>query len=710
MQASENTPILIVDDRSENLVALEAILSEPGVSLIRANSGNEALRKVLQQDFALILLDVQMPDMDGFETAEFLRLNPKTRHIPIIFVTAGIWDQKQQFKGYEQGAVDYIIKPFEPMVLKSKVHIFCELHRQRKELQVYNQNLELLVKKRTVSLEANKALLLEVGRIANVGGFEIKLPTGELTLGEQVFQIFELDSARPTSLDDIFSRCLPDSRTWLESAIHQAREKGTPFDLELQIEAGGHLRWVNLIGQATLASDKINRIVGVCQDITLMKEQKEKLEHIAHYDMLTGLPNRVLFADRLQQAIAQSQRRKLSLAVAYLDLDGFKEINDSYGHGVGDELLRLLSENMKNALRVGDTLARIGGDEFVAVITNLDSEQDCTLVLERLLHAASMPITVGEAVLTVSTSIGVSLCPQDSADADLLLRNADQAMYEAKQEGKNRYHLFDLERDTAIKNLRENLDSIRNAIKKEEFRLYYQPKVNMRSREIIGAEALIRWQHPQRGLVFPGDFLPFIENHVLSHDVGSWVLKTALTQISAWQAAGMTMPVSVNVSAIQLQQTNFVDQLDDLLKAHPDVNPNLLELEIVETSALENVSKVSQVMHACLSLGVGFALDDFGTGYSSLSYLKHFPAELLKIDQVFIRNMLENPDDLTIVEAIIGLADAFHRKVIAEGVETEEIGKHLLKMGCDLAQGYSIARPMPADKLPEWVESWKAQQ
>ena len=707
MQAPESTPILIVDDRPENLVALEAILAEPAVELVRAQSGNEALRKVLQQDFALILLDVQMPDMDGFETAEFLRLNPKTRHIPIIFVTAGVWDQTQQFKGYEQGAVDYIIKPFEPMMLKSKVQVFCELYRQRQALQAYNQNLEFLVKQRTASLEASEALLLEVGRIARVGGFEIKLPTGELMLSKQVFQIFEIDHTQPAALEDIYSRCLPDSRHWLQSAVHQASKNGDAFDLELQIEAGEYLRWVNLIGQPKLASGQVCKIVGVCKDITLMKEQQEKLEHIAHYDMLTSLPNRVLFSDRLQQAIAQNQRRNLSLAVAYLDLDGFKEINDRYGHGVGDELLRQLSESMQDALRIGDTLARIGGDEFVATINNLESERDCILVLERLLKAASRPITVGENVLSVSTSIGVSLCPQDSTDPDMLLRNADQAMYQAKQEGKNRYHLFDIQQDTAAKNLRENLEQIRKALNEEEFLLYYQPKINMKSRQIIGAEALIRWQHPQRGLILPGEFLPLIENHILSHDLGSWVLKTAIAQISAWQAAGMTMPVSVNISSIQLQQSDFVSLLDNMLKAHPDVAPNLLELEIVETSALENVSKVSKVMHACLNLGVRFSLDDFGTGYSSLSYLKHLPAELLKIDQVFVRNMLKNEDDLAIVEAIIGLADAFHRKVIAEGVETEEIGEHLLEMGCELAQGYSIARPMAADKLPEWKQKWK---
>ena len=442
--------------------------------------------------------------------------------------------------------------------------------------------------------------------------------------------------------------------------------------------------------------------VGLFIDITSMKEYQQQLEHIAHFDVLTNLPNRVLLADRLQQAMLQTQRHKHSLAVVYFDLDGFKTVNDTYDHETGDELLVAISKRMKVALREGDTLARIGGDEFVAVLGGLVQMADCEPILERFLQATANPVIINQNALQVSASIGVTFYPQDNVDADQLMRHADQAMYTAKQAGKNRYHLFDVQQDAAIKTQRENLEGIRQALIKNEFVLYYQPKVNMQTGDIIGAEALIRWQHPQRGILAPGDFLPIIENHPLSVDLGEWVIDTALTQMSIWNATGLNIPVSVNVGARQLQQRNFVTQLATLLLKHPNVKPNFLELEILETSALADITEVSAIMHACREIGVRFALDDFGTGYSSLTYLRHLPADMLKIDQSFVRDMLVDPDDLAIVNGVIGLAAAFHRQVIAEGVETLAHGKLLLSMGCVLAQGYGIARPMPAADIPSW--------
>jgi diguanylate cyclase (GGDEF)-like protein len=437
-----------------------------------------------------------------------------------------------------------------------------------------------------------------------------------------------------------------------------------------------------------------------------MKEHQQQLEHIAHFDALTHLPNRVLLADRLQQAIHHCQRRKHSLAVVFLDLDGFKAVNDHHGHAVGDTLLIALAQRMKAALREGDTLARMGGDEFVAILVDLEHAQDCDPVLNRLLQAASEPFEADTAVLQVSASMGVTIYPQDGSDADLLMRHADQAMYAAKQSGKNRYHLFDVENEVAVKARRESLDRVRTALERGEFVLYYQPKVDLRKRTVVGVEALIRWQHPDRGLLQPGDFLPFVEDHPISVAIGEWVIETALMQMRAWKADGLTMHTSVNVGALQMQQMGFVVWLAEQLKAYPDIPTHRLELEILETSALEDISEVSQTMHACRALGVRFALDDFGTGYSSLTYLKHLPAEMIKIDQSFVRDMLSDADDLSIVRGVIGLASAFGRAVIAEGVETEAHCTQLLSMGCDLAQGYGIARPMPAHNVPSWVAQW----
>ena len=441
-----------------------------------------------------------------------------------------------------------------------------------------------------------------------------------------------------------------------------------------------------------------------------MRRINEQLAEVAHFDMLTHLPNRVLLADRLQQAMAHSLRRSKSLAVAFLDLDGFKDINDRHGHAAGDEFLLAISKRLKSALRDGDTLARIGGDEFVAVMTDLSDERDCEPLLLRLLQAAAEPVQLAGQLLQVSASIGVTIYPQDGASSEQLIRHADQAMYLAKQAGKNRFHLFDVASDAAIRTKREGLEQIVAALRLREFVLYYQPQVNMQSGEVVGMEALIRWMHPQRGVLAPGLFLPLIEDHDLANDIGEMVLDMALAQMAQWRAQGLNLSVSVNVFSKQLQHEDFVQKLQRMLASHPSVPSFALELEIVETSALQDITQVSALMHACAELGVRFALDDFGTGYSSLTYLKKLPAELLKIDQSFVRDMLEDRDDLAIVEGVIGLSRAFNRKVIAEGVETVAHGRMLLSLGCTLGQGYGIARPMPAADLPRWLSQWQAQQ
>lgn len=450
----------------------------------------------------------------------------------------------------------------------------------------------------------------------------------------------------------------------------------------------------------------VQNYVALFTDITQQKEHQRQLEHIAHYDTLTGLPNRVLLADRLQNAMANCQRQAASLAVAFLDLDGFKSVNDRYGHRTGDEFLVVLSQRMKEALRDEDTLSRIGGDEFVVVMSNLQGPQDYEPVLQRLLQAAADPVVIGHLSLQVSTSIGVTLYPQDGSDADVLLRHADQAMYVAKQSGKNRFHLFDVAKDTAVKTERETLEHMQKALENDEFVLYYQPKVNLATGVVVGAEALIRWRHPQRGLLQPAEFLPVIENQPVSLKLGEWVLTTALAQATQWAVQGMPMPVSVNISAIQMQDGGFVRFVRESLAQHPQLPAGSLELEILETTALEDMAKVSQTMRACQLMGVRFTLDDFGTGYSSLTYLKRLPAESLKIDRSFVHNMLSDRDDLAIVQGVIGLAATFKREVVAEGVETQAHGAMLLSLGCPLVQGDGLARPMPASAFPAWAQTW----
>jgi diguanylate cyclase (GGDEF)-like protein/PAS domain S-box-containing protein len=458
------------------------------------------------------------------------------------------------------------------------------------------------------------------------------------------------------------------------------------------------------------AAGRTQHYVALFSDITALKDHQRKLEHVAHYDALTGQPNRVLLADRLQQAIARARRRHNLMAVVYLDLDGFKAINDTHGHETGDELLVAVALRLKETLREGDTLARLGGDEFVVVLADLANVGECESVLSRLLRAAAEPVLVRDIPLQVTASLGVTVFPLDDGDADSLVRHADQAMYQAKQAGKNRYHLFDPGHDREAQSHRETYLRLAEALERREFELHYQPKVNMRSGEVVGVEALIRWRHPKMGLLAPGAFLPMVEDSDLIAHIGDWVLDAALDQMVAWQREGLDIAVSVNTAVRQLQREDFLPGLSRKLAAHPSIAAERLELEVLETAALEDFARVSQVIKGCQDLGLKISLDDFGTGYSSLTYLRRLPATVLKIDQSFIRDMLWNAEDLAIVEGVIGLAAAFHRTVIAEGVETTAHGELLLRLGCDFAQGYGIAHPMPAPELPAWVAQWRPHQ
>jgi diguanylate cyclase (GGDEF)-like protein len=457
------------------------------------------------------------------------------------------------------------------------------------------------------------------------------------------------------------------------------------------------------------AGGQVKQYVGLFTDITEVKEHEQQLELAAHYDALTRLPNRALLVDRLRQAMAQARRHNQLLGVACFDLDGFKAINDGYSHSSGDALLTALAFRMNRALREGDTLARLGGDEFGAIILDIADRDACLPTLTHMLGVVAEEVQIGDVALRVTASAGMTFYPQaEEVDADLLLRQAYQALHEAKLAGKNRYCIFDPSHDLLARSHHENIEHIRRALAAHEFVLYYQPKVNMRTGKVIGAEALIRWQHPERGLLPPGLFLPFIENHQLIVELGEWVIESALAQMEAWQESGFELPVSVNVSALELQQPEFVNRLSARLAAHPLVKPSHLELEVLETSALQDMALSSQVLAACRAAGVLISVDDFGTGYSSLVYLKRLPADVLKIDQSFVRDMLDEVENLTILKGILGLAEAFRRQVIAEGVETADQGLMLLQLGCDCAQGYEIARPMPAQELPAWAATWRA--
>lgn len=451
----------------------------------------------------------------------------------------------------------------------------------------------------------------------------------------------------------------------------------------------------------------VRGLIGISADVTERKEHEKQLEHIAHYDSLTGVPNRVLLADRLSQALARTKREKGLMAVCYLDLDGFKPVNDTYGHETGDLVLIEITRRIKEVIREDDTVARLGGDEFVVLLVGLDVPEECVGSLNRLLEAIHQPIEIQGKLLHISASIGVSLYPEDEQDADTLLRHADQAMYIAKQSGKNRYHLFDAANDLRARSHHELLQQIRYGLAHGEFELYYQPKVEMSTGRLVGVEALIRWHHPKRGLLLPGEFLRVIENTELEIELGDWVFANAFQQLQRWRLLGQDCEVSVNASAYHLQSANFVSKLKALMQhCCPQTCHRCVQIEVLETAALDDIARVSDIIKACREFGVGFALDDFGTGYSSLTYLSNLDVDTLKIDQSFVRGMLEDKGDHAIVQGIIALAKAFERDIVAEGVENDAHYHALLQMGCEVGQGYGIARPMPAEDLIEWSKRW----
>jgi diguanylate cyclase (GGDEF)-like protein/PAS domain S-box-containing protein len=581
-----------------------------------------------------------------------------------------------------------------------------------------NQQILVIATDITEILEAQKKViesehvLQEIMEITHEGIWDWHVPSGKVTHNHQWFEILKFDPNDNINTVDAFESILhPDDIVLVKEHLNALLNgsKAAYYSEHRMICSDGSEIWVQDRGEIIERDENGDpvRIVGAFTDITYQKKHQNELEYMAHYDMLTGLPNRSLEADRLKQAMAQVKRIGGYIAVIYLDLDGFKEINDLYGHDTGDLILVNVSQNMGHMLRDEDTISRLGGDEFVVIIPGLETKNEAFNIAERLLEEASKPVTIESYIISLSASAGITFYPQtDDVDGDQLIRQADLAMYQAKQAGKNRYHVFDTENDRVTRKQHEMILAIEKALKDEEFILHYQPKVNMRTKEAIGAEGLIRWNHPAKGLLYPMEFLPMIENSVLASKIGEWVIDTALNQISLWNSLGYQIPISVNVGATHLLKSDFVERLKYFLTKYSSVDPKMLEIEILETSALEDMQMASEIIKECSNMKIHFSLDDFGIGYSSLSYLKRLPVTTLKIDQSFIRDILNDLDDRLIVVGIIGLANAFVKNLVAEGVESKEIAESLLALGCDVGQGYWISRPISSHDFLLWVQEW----
>jgi len=452
---------------------------------------------------------------------------------------------------------------------------------------------------------------------------------------------------------------------------------------------------------------KLLGMIGIQRDITRLREYQDNLKSMAYHDPLTGLPNRRYLVDRMHSDMAAARRNGSQLAVCAIDLDGFKPINDSYGHDTGDKVIIAFANRLQGLLREEDTVARWGGDEFTVLLKDAGSPNKRLQLIERIMEALSSPFKMEDISVQLSASIGITLYPDDDHDADTLLRHADQAMYQSKQNGKSTYTFFDPEQNRAVHAQATLSSRLAEGIDNNELCVYYDPQINMLNGHVHGFEALVRWQHPQQGLLSPGQFLPMVENHPLGIDLDWWVLEQAAQQVSAWkQTASPISFVGVNIAAMTLQQSDFVARLETLLSRYP-LAKGRLRLEILETSALADIGQVTETINRCSKADVSFAIDDFGTGYSSLTYLRRLPAQMLKIDRSFVADMLEDENDRKIVEGILRMGEAFDRQVLAEGVESIAHGVALLRLGCIYGQGFGIARPMPAEEALTWAESYR---
>ena len=580
--------ILIVDDNADKRLALAAVLDSLGEHVVQAESGRDALRLLLTKEFAVILLDVKMPEMGGYETASLIRSRKQSQSTPIIFVTAYNRVETDMLEGYSLGAVDYIFAPIIPEILRAKVAVFVDLYHKTQEIKRYGHELESLVALRTAALTA---------------------------------------------------------------------------------------------------------------EIAERRQTQERLHHLAHHDALTNMPNRVLFVERLKQALARAQGRKHVVAVLFIDLDRFKLVNDTLGHEAGDHLLRTMAKNLLECIRDGDAVARFGGDEFAVFLNDMAAIEDVLPLAQKFLDALSAPFSLEGTEFFVTCSIGISLFPGDGTDTQTLMKNADTAMYRAKQQGGNNFQFYKASMNSQSRKQLETNNLLRQALQKEEFVLHYQPQFDLKDGAIVGVEALIHWAPAESAVVPPEEFIPLLEENGLIVPVGEWVLRTACAQHHAWCHTGYRpIRIAVNASARQFNEGDLLETVSRILQECP-LLPGLLEIEITESALMQNMPLAIERLQALGKMGVGIAMDDFGTGYSSLGYLKQLPIDVLKVDEIFIRDIASNPADAAIAQAIISMAHSLGMKVVAEGVKTREQMELLRAEGCDFAQGFYFSLPLPSNEI-----------
>ncbi len=672
----ERPLVLIVDDTMMNIDLLADVLGED-YRLGIATNGVKALDFVKKNKPDLILLDIMMPEMDGFEVCRILKANTQTRTIPVIFITA-LSDTENVARGFQVGGCDYIPKPFHAVEVKARLKAkLNELNQLSFVENIFHTSLEGIV------IADQDMIVIKVNPMAStILGYE------EEELVGQSLAVLQTRDRGDTSRD--IHTLLDETDHW-SGELWNRRKNGEIFPQKLALSSVRNL-WGEVIN-----------FVAVFHDMSEIKRHKDELKYQANHDGLTGLPNRTFFQFRLLDTLEDVRRHEEKMALLVLDLDHFKHINDSLGHLAGDELLKEVRRRLESCLD-NAMLARLGSDEFGIILEGLTSEEWAVKIAKQVNMSLSLPFYYDGHELFISASIGITFYPEDGLDPETLMKNGDIAMAQAKARGGNIYQVFHREMDERIAKMLALESNMRRALDKEEFVVFYQPKVDMQNGEIIGMEALVRWLPPEGGMVSPADFIPLAEKTGLIVFLGEWVLNTAARQTKIWWDQGFCLPVAVNLSPRQFQEENLVALIrETLLKT--GLAPEALELEITEGVVMENEEDALEILHEINGLGVHLSIDDFGTGYSSLHYLKQFPIQTLKIDKSFVDNIPADQENVAIATAIISMGKSLGLKVIAEGVEEMEQCIFLRDLGCDQLQGWLFSPAIDSDKFTKLLVS-----
>lgn len=701
----EKTPLVLVvdDDEIVRMLARET-LEQAGFAVEEVESGDEALDAFARFLPDIVLLDVMLPVKDGFAVCAEIREYPGGDDTQIMMMT-GLDDIESIRRSYDVGGTDFITKPINWVILGYRIRYML-----RASLAVYN-------------LRQNDTRFTTVQRIAHIGSWEWNILKDELYCSEELFRILTVDALGfdanyKTFIDTVH----PLDRELVSTAINEAMYDRKPYNIDHRILLpDGTERIVH--AEAEVSWDDEGKpiwMAGIIQDVTERKRAEEQIYNLAYFDSLTGLPNRLLFKEHLGHALAHSIRTKRLAAILFLDLDRFKHINDTLGHGIGDKLLQSVAECLVVCVRKCDTIgrgggsdlassvSRLGGDEFTVLLTDIETVQDAARVAVRIINAVSQPFNLDGHEVIITTSIGISLYPDDGKDVVTLIKNADTAMYHAKDQGRNNFQFYNQSMNSTAYERLVLENHLRKALEREEFILHYQPQFDMATGRIIGVEALVRWRHPDLGMVSPALFIPLAEETGLIIQIDEWVLRTACAQNKAWQESGLPpITMAVNLSGQNFIRKNLLETIA-LIIGETGLDPRRLELELTESVLMKNAREAALTLRALKDMGLHISIDDFGTGYSSLSYLKKFPLDTLKIDQSFVREITSDSDSAAITRAIIAMAHSLKLSVVAEGVETEAQLEFLRENGCNALQGFLFSRPLPADEIFQFIQGKQA--